>query len=177
MLILRFQKQGKKKDFVFRIIAVDSRVAVNSGKAKEILGWYNPKTKQSELKKERILYWLDQGAQVSDTCFNFLIQNKVIQGKKRPIKISKKKVKKDEPTEAIEQTGQEQLTEDIKEEAKSETEPQAEVSEKEKTDSEIKEETKEETKEKLSPEKTETQEEKKEMVDEKEKSDVENLEK
>ncbi len=153
MLILRFQKQGKKKDFVFRIIAVDSRVAVNSGKAKEILGWYNPKTKQTELKKERILYWLNQGAQVSDTCYNFLIQNKVIQGKKRPIKISKKKIKKEEPIEKTEQTKQEQVTEDIKEETKSET------------------------KEKLSQEKTEIQKEKKETTDEKEKSDTENLEK
>ncbi len=173
MLILRFQKQGKKKDFVFRIIAVDSRVAVNSGKAKEILGWYNPKTKQTELKKERILYWLNQGAQVSDTCYNFLIQNKVIQGKKRPIKISKKKVKKEEPIEKTEQVKQEQVTEDIKEETKPKTESQEKVFEKEETDLE----TKEETKEKLSQEKRETQEEEKETTDEKEKSDTENLEK
>ena len=96
MLILRFQRQGKKKDFTFRIVAVDSRFAANSGKAKEILGWFNPKTDKFELKKDRILYWLNQGAQASDSCYNLLVKAKVIEGNKRPIKIKKKKTKKGE---------------------------------------------------------------------------------
>jgi len=105
MLILRFQRQGKKKDFIFRIVAVDSKIAVNSGKTTEILGWLDPKTNKFELKKDRILYWLNQGAQVSDSCYNLLIKAKIIEGKKRPIKITKKKTGK-EQTEGSEQSSQ-----------------------------------------------------------------------
>ena len=95
MLTLRFRRQGKKQDFIFRVIAVDSRVAINSGKAKEILGWWDPRINKFELKKERILYWISQGAQPSDSCYNLLIRAKIIEGKKRPITIRKKKEKKE----------------------------------------------------------------------------------
>ncbi|MDD3098556.1 MAG: 30S ribosomal protein S16 [Candidatus Pacebacteria bacterium] len=107
MLILRFQRQGKKKDFIFRIVAVDSKIAVNSGKSTEILGWLNPKTNKFELKKDRILYWLNQGAQVSDSCYNLLVKAKIIEGKKRPIKITKKKAKKGESSEEVDHSQKE----------------------------------------------------------------------
>jgi small subunit ribosomal protein S16 len=137
MLILRFQRQGKKKDFIFRIVAVDSKIAVDSGKTTEVLGWLDPKTNKFELKKDRILYWLNQGAQVSDSCYNLLIKAKVIEGKKRPIKITKKKIGKeqtkgseqsfqaeqkseDKPAEEVKEEKKEEIkTEDLKEERKS----------------------------------------------------------
>jgi len=105
MLTLRFQRQGKKRDFIFRVIAVDSKIAVNSGKSKEILGWWDPRINKFELKKERILYWISQGAQPSDSCYNLLVRAKIIEGKKRPITIRKKKVK-EEKTETGEKTEQ-----------------------------------------------------------------------
>lgn len=105
MLIIRFQRQGKKKDFVFRVIAVDSKIAVNSGKAKEILGWWNPRSDKFELKKERILYWIGQGAQTSDSCHNLLVRAQVIEGKKRPITIHKKKEKKGAAAAGAEASG------------------------------------------------------------------------
>ena len=108
MLTLRFQRQGKKRDFIFRIVAVDSKITVNSGKSKEILGWWDPRINKFELKKERILYWISQGAQPSDSCYNLLVRAKIIEGKKRPINIRKKKVKEikgeGEVTEKTEQT-------------------------------------------------------------------------
>ncbi|MDD5760728.1 MAG: 30S ribosomal protein S16 [Candidatus Pacebacteria bacterium] len=93
MLILRFQKVGKKKDYTYRVVAVDSRFSSKSGKVKEVLGWWQPKTDKFSLDKERVDYWLKQGAQISDSCYNLLVKAKIIEGKKRPIKIGKKKAK------------------------------------------------------------------------------------
>jgi small subunit ribosomal protein S16 len=96
MLTLRFQRVGKKHDTTFRVVAVDSRFSSKSGKVKEILGWWNPRPDKFELKKERIEYWLKNGAQVSDSCFNLLIKAKIIERKKCPITIRKKKAKEGE---------------------------------------------------------------------------------
>lgn len=170
MLIIRFQRQGKKKDFVFRIIAVDSQVAINSGKAKEILGWYNPKTKKYELKQERIQYWLKQGAQVSDSCFNFLIQAKMIEGKKRPIKITKKKVKKGQSVEGAEQLQKEISTEDkLVEETKTESveEIKEQLVEEKQSVSEPKQESQPEIKPETEPEAKPLEENKEEEIEEK----------
>lgn len=132
MLIIRFQRQGRKKDFVFRIVAVDSKIAVNSGKATEILGWFNPKTNQFELKKERILYWLNQGAQVSDSCYNFLIKAKVIEGQKRPIKIRKKKEKPSAASASAEASVDKKAMEGKEEEPIEEKKPEPETKEEKK---------------------------------------------
>jgi small subunit ribosomal protein S16 len=96
MLTLRFQRVGKTHDTTFRIVAVDSRFSSKSGKAKEILGWWDPRKDKFELKKERIEYWLKNGAQVSDSCYNLLIKAKIIEGKKRPVVIHKKKAEEGE---------------------------------------------------------------------------------
>lgn len=96
MLTLRFQRVGKTHDTTFRIVAVDSRFSSKSGKAKEILGWWDPRQDKFELKKERIEYWLKNGAQASDSCFNLLIKAKIIEAKKRPVVIHKKKAKEGE---------------------------------------------------------------------------------
>jgi len=96
MLTLRFQRVGKKHDTTFRIVAVDSRFSSKSGKVKEVLGWWDPRQDKFELKKERIEYWLKNGAQVSDSCFNLLVKAKIIEAKKRPVVIHKKKTKEGE---------------------------------------------------------------------------------
>jgi len=96
MLTLRFQRVGKTHDTTFRVVAVDSRFSSKSGKVKEILGWWDPRQDKFELKTERINYWLKQGAQVSDSCYNLLIKAKIIEGKKRPVVIHQKKTKEGE---------------------------------------------------------------------------------
>jgi len=118
MLTLRFQRQGKKKDFIFRIVAVDSRFSSKSGKAKEILGWWDPKKNKFELKKERIEHWLKNGAQVSNSCFNLFVKSGIIKAKKRPIRIRKskkaeaKEIKKEEiSVESAEKSPEENLSE------------------------------------------------------------------
>ena len=175
MLTLRFQRQGKKKDFIFRIIAVDSKIAVNSKKSKEILGWWDPRIDKFELKKERILYWISQGAQPSDSCYNLLVRAKIVEGKKRPISIRKKKEKKGKsetgektaqapvveekltevkPEEKIEQKSVEEAKDEVKSEEVVEAKPEEKVREKieekkeeKKEEVEVKEEVKEESKE------------------------------
>ncbi len=91
MLTLRFQRQGRKKDFIFRVVAIDSRFSVRSGKVKDILGWWNPKTDKFNLNKERIVYWLEKGAQPTDSCYNLLVKAKIISGEKKKVNIKKKK--------------------------------------------------------------------------------------
>jgi small subunit ribosomal protein S16 len=59
---------GANNDMTFRVVATDSR-APRDGRALEILGWYDPKRKDTNfsLKLDRIERWVSQGAQMSDT--------------------------------------------------------------------------------------------------------------
>jgi small subunit ribosomal protein S16 len=62
------RKMGSKKRPFFRVVVTDSRAARDSSFV-EILGHYNPRTKPAkvEIDRERIDYWVKQGAQLSDT--------------------------------------------------------------------------------------------------------------
>jgi len=82
MLKIRLQRIGRKNDPSFRAVLTDSKNSTKSGKFLEILGTYNPKAGEKNLKVDRIKYWMSKGAQCSDTVHNFLVHDKVIQGKK-----------------------------------------------------------------------------------------------
>jgi len=84
MLTIRFQRVGRRNDPAFRIILTERRSKPKSGEI-EILGSYHPKTKHTVLKNERILHWLSQGAQSSDSAHNLLIAKGVIKGEKRAV--------------------------------------------------------------------------------------------
>lgn len=92
MLVIRFFRIGKKHQPSFKIVVTDKRKPPRGGRFVEELGFYNSLTKEKSLKKERIKYWLSKGAKLSDTVYNLLIKEKVLQGKK--IDIHKKKKKK-----------------------------------------------------------------------------------
>ena len=89
MLKIRLQRIGRKNDPSFRAVLTDSKNSTKSGRFLEILGTYNPKAKETSEKKnlnaERIQYWISKGAQCSDTLHNFLVHDKVIEGKKRNV--------------------------------------------------------------------------------------------
>lgn len=56
----------------------------------------------SVMNAERVTYWMSQGAQVSNTVHNMLVEKKVISGKKVNNLPLKKAIKKDAPaTEAV----------------------------------------------------------------------------
>lgn len=81
MLVIRFQRIGRRNDPSFRIVLAERRSKPKSGEI-EILGSHRPKTKQTILKQERILHWMSKGAKTSATVHNLLIAKGVVQGKK-----------------------------------------------------------------------------------------------
>jgi small subunit ribosomal protein S16 len=82
MLKIRLQRIGRKNDPAFRAVLTDSKNSTKSGKFLEILGTYNPKTKEKKWQAERIKYWMSQGAKLSETLHNFLVGEEIIIGKK-----------------------------------------------------------------------------------------------
>ena len=71
MLKIRLKRCGRKKSPSYRIVLVPSQ-SRRDGRAIEEFGFYNPLSNQLVYNKERILFRLNQGAQVSDTIKNFL---------------------------------------------------------------------------------------------------------
>ena len=72
---LRLRRMGKKKQSIYKMVAADSR-SPRDGKFLEAVGFYNPLTKPHtlELKEDRILYWLNVGAQPTHTVKSLLRQ-------------------------------------------------------------------------------------------------------
>ena len=68
MLTIRLARHGAKKSPFYRIVATDSRNK-RDGRFIEILGHYNPVSADKPLtvKADRIQFWLDRGAQPSET--------------------------------------------------------------------------------------------------------------
>jgi ribosomal protein S16 len=99
MLTLRFKKEGAKKKYIFRLIAIDSQRAACSGKVQEVLGWWNPKDDRAHLNKDRILFHLNHGAQCSEAVLNLLIKKGIKKGKKIAVH---KKEKKEETKKELE---------------------------------------------------------------------------
>ena len=77
MLVIRFQRVGRKNDPAFRVVVTERRSKPQSGGI-EMLGSYHPKTKATILKEERILYWLSRGAKVSATMHNLLVRKGIV---------------------------------------------------------------------------------------------------
>ena len=89
MLSIRFSRTGKKKQPYFRVILTEKQKDP-WGKYIELLGNYNPRTKEAKLKEDRIKYWLSVGAQCTVSIHNLLIKLGLIEGKKKnPVKVSK----------------------------------------------------------------------------------------
>ena len=70
---LRFRRMGRRKMPVYGLVATDSR-SPRDGRFIEDLGRYEPVSEPAVVKldAERIVYWLGQGAQPSDTVRNLL---------------------------------------------------------------------------------------------------------
>ena len=92
MLSIRFLRIGKKHQPSFKIVVTDKRRPPRGGRFREEVGFWNPLTKEKKINSERIKYWLSKGAKASDTVYNLLVKEKVIEGKK--IDVHKKAKKK-----------------------------------------------------------------------------------
>ncbi len=70
---IRLQRHGRKGYAYYSIVIADAR-APRDGKFKEKIGTYNPNTNPStvDLKFDRALYWVEVGAQPTDTARSIL---------------------------------------------------------------------------------------------------------
>jgi len=97
MLTIRLFRTGKKNQPFFKIVVIDKRKAPKSGRFVEEVGFYNPLTKEKNIKGDRVKYWISVGAAPSDTLHNLLIREKVIEGKKIDVHKEKKEEKLTKP--------------------------------------------------------------------------------
>jgi small subunit ribosomal protein S16 len=84
MLTIRLQRVGRVHEPTFRVVVMDSKFSAKSGKALEVLGSYDPREGKgnNHIDAERAKKWISNGAQMSETVHNLLIDQKVITGKK-----------------------------------------------------------------------------------------------
>jgi small subunit ribosomal protein S16 len=102
MLMIRFQRIGRKNDAAFRIAVLEKTSGPKAGKYVDLVGTYNPKTKATTIQGEKVKDWVKKGAQVSPSVMNLLITNKVMEGKKTQV-ISKKNLEKNVAKKAAEE--------------------------------------------------------------------------
>jgi small subunit ribosomal protein S16 len=93
MLTIRLQRTGKKNKPEFRVILAQHTSSA-SKKFIEILGNYNPRTKDLGIKDEsRLKYWIEQHVNLSPTIHNLFVTKNIISDKKQQaFKIPKKPV-------------------------------------------------------------------------------------
>ena len=90
MLVIRYFRTGKKNQPFFKILVTEKKNPPRGGKILEMLGFFNPLTKKRGLKKDRIKYWMSVGAKPSESVYNLIIEEKVIEDKKIPVHKKKK---------------------------------------------------------------------------------------
>lgn len=67
MLMIRLARVGARKQPHYRVVVIEKDRARN-GRSIEVVGTYNPRTSPAslELKRDRIDYWVENGARMSD---------------------------------------------------------------------------------------------------------------
>ena len=104
MLKIRLQRVGRKNVRTFRVVLTDSKNSTKSGRVHEILGTYDLENDKKEISADRVKYWISKGAKTSDTIHNFLIEKKIIAGKKVNALPKRTPIKKEEPKKEAETT-------------------------------------------------------------------------
>ncbi|MDR1260657.1 MAG: 30S ribosomal protein S16 [Oscillospiraceae bacterium] len=68
MVKIRLKRMGKKRAPFYRVVVADVR-APRDGKFIEAIGFYDPTRNPAkiEINKERVEYWVNNGAQLTDT--------------------------------------------------------------------------------------------------------------
>jgi small subunit ribosomal protein S16 len=116
MLAIRLNRTGKRNRAHFRVV-VQEHTKAPGKRHVEIVGSYDPHKKTVILNKDRILYWVGQGAQVSDAVHNMLVREGVVEGKKIAKKMPRPVVKEVAPEVAPEAPAAEAPAEEVKAEA------------------------------------------------------------
>lgn len=130
MLTIRLARTGKKNKAQFQIVLQEHTVAPG-GRHVEILGSYDPHSKKAVINGEKVKYWVEKGAQFSDTAYNLMISQGVISGEKRKVKMPAKEVRevpKEVASESkAEAKSEEKPVETPKVEVKAEEKPKEEI--------------------------------------------------
>jgi small subunit ribosomal protein S16 len=88
MLAIKLQRIGKKHQPSYRVVVAEKRSKMAAPPVED-LGSYNPFTKATTVKKERVLHWVKMGAQPTITANNLLVKEGVITGKAISVKMPK----------------------------------------------------------------------------------------
>jgi small subunit ribosomal protein S16 len=82
VLKLRLRRMGAKRQPSYRIVVAEARFP-RDGRFLETIGIYNPKTQPMTLRvdAERAKYWLEHGAQPTDTVRALLVRVGVLEGR------------------------------------------------------------------------------------------------
>jgi small subunit ribosomal protein S16 len=81
MLVIKLAQTGKTNKKMFRLV-ISEKTKDPFGEVLEILGSYNPHSKELVAKGDKIKFWLSKGAQMTGTVNNLLVEKKVIEGQK-----------------------------------------------------------------------------------------------
>ena len=85
MLKMRLQRIGRKNSPSYRVVVTDSRNAVSRGRNVDQIGSYDPKLGRIVIDKDKATHWLSHGVQPSDTVYNMLVSQKIVEGKKKNV--------------------------------------------------------------------------------------------
>lgn len=104
MLAIRLQRLGRKAMPVYRVAVQEAQRHPSSGRVVAYVGVYNPHTKEVKLDKEKIEFYLKNGAQPTSRVVRLLEADKIILPswvKKAPTKEAKirhaEKLRKNQP--------------------------------------------------------------------------------
>lgn len=88
MLAIKLQRIGKKHQPSYRVVVAEKRSKMLAPPVED-LGSYDPRTKATTVKKERVLHWVKMGAQPTVTAHNLLVKEGAIIAPKRAVKMAK----------------------------------------------------------------------------------------
>jgi small subunit ribosomal protein S16 len=85
MLKMRLQRIGRKNNPSYRVVVTDARNAAKRGTHVDHIGSYDPKGGKFQIDAEKAKHWISKGVQPSDTIYNFLVGEKIIEGRKKNV--------------------------------------------------------------------------------------------
>ena len=77
MLKLRLKRNGRKRQPSYRLVIMESASRRN-GRPIDEVGYYNPITKESYFNQDKIIKWLKNGVQPTETVFQLLKKSNLI---------------------------------------------------------------------------------------------------
>jgi len=88
MLAIKLQRIGKKHQPSYRVVVAERRSKMAAPPVED-LGSYDPRTKATTVKKERVLHWVKMGAQPTVTAHNLLVKQGTLTGAAIAVKMPK----------------------------------------------------------------------------------------